>query len=203
MLTEEPGWPGMSKPCRGEAVSARVSSTSLSSSSPARSFLRKDSRVAAPALADQGVEQALLGGGVGAGPHPGAAAVADHGQGAFHQVADDLVDVAADVADLGELGRLDFQERRLGEAGEAPGDLGLADAGGADHQDVLGRHLVAQVRRHAPAAPAVAQGHGHGALGLGVADHEAVEFGDDLAGGEFGHGPPCAPTVSTVSSRLV
>ena len=38
---------------------------------------------------------------------------------ALHQVAHDLVDVAADIADLGELGRLDLQERAPGPA--APG----------------------------------------------------------------------------------
>jgi hypothetical protein len=42
------GCPGTSKPPKGEAVSARVISTSLSSSSPARSRLRKLSRVAGP-----------------------------------------------------------------------------------------------------------------------------------------------------------
>ena len=61
------------------------------------------------------------------------------------QVARDLLDVAADIADLGELGRLDLDERRVGELGQPPADLGLAAAGGADHQDVLGRDLVAQV----------------------------------------------------------
>jgi molybdopterin/thiamine biosynthesis adenylyltransferase len=61
-------------------------------------------------------------------------------------------------------------------------DLGLADAGRADHQDVLGQHLVAQVVEQLLAAPAVAQRHGDGALGVVLADDEAVEFGDDLAG---------------------
>ena len=46
---DEPGWPGMSKPWNGVELSARVSSMSLSSSSPARSFLRKLSRVGGPA----------------------------------------------------------------------------------------------------------------------------------------------------------
>jgi hypothetical protein len=63
------------------------------------------------------------------------------------EVAHDLLDVAADIADLGELGRLDLQEGRVGELGEAAGDLGLAAAGGADHQDVLGRDLLAQAGR--------------------------------------------------------
>jgi hypothetical protein len=60
------------------------------------------------------------------------------------QIADDRVDVAADVADLGELGRLDLDERRLGEPRQPARDLGLADAGRADHQDVLRRDLLAQ-----------------------------------------------------------
>ncbi len=66
------------------------------------------------------------------------------------EIADDRLDVLADVADLGELGRLDLEEGRVGQRRQASRDLGLADAGRADHQDVLGRDLVAQ-RRH-PAA---------------------------------------------------
>ena len=69
------------------------------------------------------------------------------------QVAHDRVDVAADVADLGELGRLDLDERRVGEPREPARDLGLADAGGTDHQDVLRRDLLAQ-RLGAPAGGA-------------------------------------------------
>jgi hypothetical protein len=37
------------------------------------------------------------------------------------RIAGDLLDVAADIADLGELGRLDLHERRVGELGEAAG----------------------------------------------------------------------------------
>ena len=103
------------------------------------------------------------------------------------QVADDLLDVAADIADLGELGRLDLDERRAGELGQPARDLGLADAGRADHQDVLRQHLLAQLVVELLAAPAVAQRDGDGALGVGLADDEAVELGDDLAGREVGH----------------
>src|SRR3546814_17015118 len=73
------------------------------------------------------------------------------------QVAGDLLDVAADIADLGELGRLHLHERRVGELRQPPADLGLAAAGRADHQDVLGRHLLPKLVRPAPAAPTVAE----------------------------------------------
>src|SRR3546814_6814968 len=43
----------------------------------------------------------------------------------FNEVARDLFDVAADIADLGEFGRLDLDERRVGELGEAARNLGL------------------------------------------------------------------------------
>ena len=73
------------------------------------------------------------------------------------QVAGDLLDVAADIADLGELGRLDLDERRVGELRQPPADLGLAAAGRPDHQDVLGRHFLAQLGRQLLPPPAVAQ----------------------------------------------
>ena len=99
------------------------------------------------ALADQRLEQPVhrrLRRGLA---HRLAAAVLLEPDRLFGKVAGDLLDVAADVADLGELGRLDLDERRLGQLGQPPADLGLAAAGGPDHQDVLGRHLVAQLGR--------------------------------------------------------
>jgi hypothetical protein len=110
----------------------------------------------------------------------------------LHQVADDGVDVAPDVADLGELGRLDLDEGRVGEPRQAARDLGLADAGGADHQDVLRRDLLAQRLGDLLAAPAVAQRDRHRALGGGLADDVLVEFVDDLLrrhGSSSGPGP--------------
>ena len=78
--------------------------------------------------------------------------VAHQRDGGLDQVADHRLDVAADVADLGELGRLDLDERRLRQLRQAARDLGLADAGGADHDDVLRRDLVAQLARRPAAA---------------------------------------------------
>ena len=140
------------------------------------------------ARSDQGVQDAFLGLTFGASLDARAALVAHHDQGAFDQIAHDLIDVAADIADLGELGGLDLEEGRTGKPRQTPGDLGLAHARRADHQDVLGRDLVAQIVRHALAAPAVTQGHGDGALGVVLTDDEAVQFRNDFAGRQISHG---------------
>ena len=87
---------------------------------------------------EQQVEQTLLGRLLRPRPHLLASLLPDHLDGDLDQVADHRLDVAADVADLGELRRLDLEERRTCETGQTPGDLGLADTGGPDHQDVLG-----------------------------------------------------------------
>ncbi len=102
------------------------------------------------------------------------------------QIAHDRFDIAADIADLGELRRLDLEERRVGELGEPPRDLGLAAAGRPDHQDVLRRDLLAQRPLQLLPPPAVAQRDRDGALGVVLADDEPVEFGDDLARGKAG-----------------
>src|SRR5690606_13657916 len=62
--------------------------------------------------------------------------------GGLNHVADDLLDVAADIADLGELGRLDLDEGRIGKPGQTARYLGLADAGRPVHQDVLWRDFL-------------------------------------------------------------
>ena len=74
------------------------------------------------------------------------------------------------------------------EHGQAAGDLGLAHAGRADEHDVLGRDLGPQIIGQLPAPPAVAQGDGHGPLGVGLADDVAVQLGDDLPGRQLALG---------------
>ena len=121
------------------------------------------------------------------GLHVLALRFADQRDADLQQIADDLLDVAADIADFGELGRLDLQERRAREPRQAARDLRLADAGRADHQDVLRQDLLAQALVELQAAPAIAQRDRHRALGLALADDEAVEFGNDLARGKITH----------------
>src|SRR6266480_5483376 len=96
-------------------------------------------------LADQRIHHAILGGELRASAHVPAFSLPHLGDCDFHQIAYDLLDVAPDIADLGELGRFDLDERGPGEPGEAPGNLRFADAGRADHQDVLGQDLFAQL----------------------------------------------------------
>ncbi len=136
----------------------------------------------------QHVEQALFGVHLGAVFDFFELFLAHHVDGDLDEVAHDGVDVAADVADLGELGGFNLEEGRVGELGQAAGDLGFADAGGADHDDVLGHDLVGQLGRELLPAHAVAQGNGHGALGGFLADDVLVQLGDDFARGELVEG---------------
>ena len=138
-------------------------------------------------LAHQGVQHALLGVGAGLFAHLLAQPFARQGDAGLHEIADDLLHVAAHIAHFGEAGGLDLQERRAGQGGQTAGDLGLADAGGADHEDVLGHHLLAQRAFQLLAPPAVAQSDGDGLFGFVLADDVPVETGDDFAGGQFGH----------------
>src|SRR5687768_6528531 len=128
----------------------------------------------------QGVEHAFLGDVLGARAHLVHFLLARALHRDLRQVAHDGVDVATDVAHLGELGGLDLDEGRVREPRQAPRDLGLAHARGADHQDVLGRDLAAQRLGHLRAAPAVPQRDRHRALGLALPDDVLVELVHDL-----------------------
>ena len=100
--------------------------------------------------------------------------------GGLDQIAHHRLDIAPDVADLGVFGCLDFHERRADESGQASRDFGFADAGRADHQNVLRRDLVAQIFSRTGAAVAIAQCDGDGAFRLRLPHDVLVEFGDDL-----------------------
>ena len=129
----------------------------------------------------QQVEQAIFGSLPGLRPQLFEALVAHHRNRQLHQVTDHRLDVAPDVADLGELGGFDLDEGRLGQTRQPARDLGLAHAGGPDHQDVLRRDVVGQILGQLLAPHPVAQRNGHRTLGFVLADHVFVEFDDDLA----------------------
>ena len=98
------------------------------------------------------------------------------------EIPDDRLDIATHVANLGELRGFDLDERRLGELGETARHLGLADARGSDHDDVLRGDLVAQLFRDLLSPPAISQRNRHRALGFVLPDDVPVEFGDNLPG---------------------
>ena len=134
--------------------------------------------------ADQRVDHSLLGIELRLGLDFFPLCVTHEPDAGFQEIANDLINVAADIADLGELGGLDLDEGRAGELGKASRDLGLADAGRPDHQDILRQHFLAQLIVELLAAPAIAQRNGDGTLGVALADDVAVELRDDLAWGE-------------------
>src|SRR5579875_547397 len=63
--------------------------------------------------------------------------LANHADGDFGEIADHAFDIAAVIADLGVLGGLDFEERSADELRETASNLGFADAGRPDHDDVF------------------------------------------------------------------
>ncbi len=144
-------------------------------------FLRSGAR-------QQKVEQSLLGGVFGFDAHLAGFFVADHDHCQVYQIADHALDVTPNVADFGEFTCFDLDEGCLGQFGQPSGDFSFADPGGTDHDDVLRYDLIAQFGGHLLAPPAVTQGDGHRTFGVVLADDMTIEFGDDLAWSEVGHG---------------
>ena len=125
--------------------------------------------------AQEEVEEPLLGRFRGALGDARAALLLDEADRGVHEVARDGVDVAADVADLRELRRLDLDERRVHEAREPPGDLRLADARRSDHEDVLRRRVARELERESAGGATGPERDRDGALRLRLADDVAVQ----------------------------
>jgi len=135
----------------------------------------------AAARGDQQVEEAFLGQLGRPLTHGSRPLPLEHVDGDVDQIPDDGVDIPPDVADLGELGRLDLQEGGLGQLGQSPRDFCLTDAGGTDHDDVLRGHLVPKVRGQSLPPPPVPDRDGNRPLGRVLADDILIQLGDDLS----------------------
>lgn len=98
----------------------------------------------------------------------------------FNQIADDALHIAPDIADLGELRRLNLDERRIHQLRQTACDFRLAHAGGSDHQDVLGHNLLANLLGKLCAAITVAQGDRDRTLGVVLTDDIAIQLANDL-----------------------
>ena len=114
------------------------------------------------------------------------------------KVANDRLDVATHVANFGEFGGFDLDERRPRQFCETPRNFRLTDAGRSDHQNVLRRHFVAQrlIELHTP--PTVAERNCDGAFGGILANDVFVQFVDDFARGHHGHGHESISSTSMV-----
>ncbi len=78
-----------------------------------------------------------------------------------------------------------FRNGDGGELGQAPGDFGFAHAGGADHDDILGGDFVPEDFGDLLAPPAVAQGNGHGPLGVLLPHDIFVQLRHGLPGSQM------------------
>src|SRR5205814_7042064 len=106
------------------------------------------------------------------------ALAAYHVDRALDEIAHHPFDVASDVADFGELRRLDLDERRARELRQATRDLGFADAGGTDENDVVRTDLLANRLGRTLTAPAIAQRNRHRLFRVSLAHDIAIELGD-------------------------
>ena len=126
--------------------------------------------------ADKGVEHAFFGGFFSFSANFLALGFFDQRDTNFDKIADDALDIAADIANLGEFSSFNLEKRRAREFRQTPRDFGFADAGGPNHQNVFRQDFLAQLAGQLLAAPSVAQSYCHGALSVVLADDIAVKF---------------------------
>ncbi len=103
--------------------------------------------------------------------------------GGLDQLQQDVLDVLADVAGLGQRGRVGDRERHVQDPRQRLCQQRLAAAGRAQQQDVrLGQlHLGVALAGHLHALVVVVDRHRQRALGLFLADHVVVQHVADLA----------------------
>ena len=130
--------------------------------------------------------------------------------GGVQQLEQDVLDVLADVAGLGERGGVADGERDVQDPRQGPGQQGLAAAGRADQEDVRLVELDFGLGVLAVDQPLVMVVHGHrqNLLGPLLADHVGVELFLDLArsgdvGEErLGHAAPFPLLVEDLLAEL-
>jgi hypothetical protein len=114
---------------------------------------------------ERGARPAVLGGLAGAGPDLGGLLLADEGDRGLDQIADHRLDVAADVADLGELVASTLTNGRLRERASRRAISVFPTPVGPIMMMFFGVDLVAQLAATLLPAPAVAERDGDRALG--------------------------------------
>ena len=126
--------------------------------------------------------------------------------GRLDQAQQDAFHVFADVTGLGKRGSVNDAERHIQQAGQGPGDLGLAATGGPDQQDVglVKFEAVFAVLAGHQLLVVVEDRHRHRPLSLVLANDVAVEeFEDLLRRGRGRNGRRRFPTTPVVGYRVV
>ena len=126
--------------------------------------------------------------------------------GGLDEAQQDVLDVLADVAGLGQRGRVGDAEGHVEDLGQRLGQQRLAGAGGADQQDVgLAELDVVDGVAGVDALVVVVDRDGEDLLGLLLADDVRVELVLDLArAGERARPRPSqARGVSSISSSMI
>ena len=104
--------------------------------------------------------------------------------GVLQQLQDDVLDVLADVARLGQRGCIGHREGHVEDARQRLGKQGLAATRRAHQQDVgLGEFDVVVLGRVVEPLVVIVHRHREHALGVVLADHVGVEHGADLGRG--------------------
>jgi hypothetical protein len=104
----------------------------------------------------------------------------------FHQITNDGVNIAPDVAHLSELRRLHLYKGRICELGEPPRDLGFANACWPDHQNVFWRNFVAKWLRHLLTPPPISQCDRHCFFRRRLTDNVPIQFVNNFFGSHQG-----------------
>jgi len=182
-----PGIPGISnigKPLPEDWVSTSIS---LSLSSPARSLLRKRVAPWRRWSSLRPARQARVSSAASWGARPARPCACVPAPGAdrdLDEIPNDLLDVAADIADLGELGGLDLDEGARPRVSPA---AARSRSWPTPVGPIIRMFFGSTSSRRPPLSCSrrqrFAQRDGHRALGVGLADDEPVEFGDDFHGG--------------------
>ena len=116
------------------------------------------------------------------------------------EIANDRIDIATDITHFGEFGCFDLDKGCIGQPGEAPRDLGFADTGRANHQNILWGDLVAQGLGHLLAPPAVAQRNCDRPLCTVLTDDVTIELGDDFGRCHLHHRAGSAhPSITSIT----
>src|SRR5262245_53928947 len=133
------------------------------------------------------IEHAFFGRLLSARLHVFSFSIADQRNADFEQIANDLLNIASNIANFGKFGSLDLEKRGAGEPGKSAGNFGLSNPRWANHQNIFWKNFLAQLLIELQSPPTVAQCNRDRAFCIPLADDIAVKLRNDFAGREVRH----------------